>query len=298
MSKRRADSASRAARARRLGCAHTAEDAPALEQRARADFEAGRIARGDRDDASAWWRSTPEDAEAHFLLGVMMLRTDRVAEAEARARARGRARAAQREDARGLRPRAARPEALERRRERARALALVRAGRAEHDRRARRALSPLRRPGQVRGALRAVRLAARAAQPASRSPRASSARSRPRATACASVRRRPRRRWRARARPEPSQRLAHAQQRNGSAAAVVHDAFARLVTTRAVERLARQRGHQLHAARTPRIAPPPRRARGSAAPRLCACDGDACTSRARAPHRAPGRAARRSRPGD
>ena len=64
-----------------LGCAHTAEDAPALEQRARADFEEGRIVEA-IETMQRVVALAPEDAEAHFLLGVMMLRTDRVAEAE------------------------------------------------------------------------------------------------------------------------------------------------------------------------------------------------------------------------
>jgi Flp pilus assembly protein TadD len=64
-----------------LGCAHTAEDAPALEQRARADFENGRVVEA-IETMQRVVALTPEDAEAHFLLGVMMLRTDRVAEAE------------------------------------------------------------------------------------------------------------------------------------------------------------------------------------------------------------------------
>ncbi len=65
-----------------LGCATTVEDLPLLESRARADFEAGRteeaIETMERAVALA-----PDDAEAHFLLGVMKLRTDRVIEAEA-----------------------------------------------------------------------------------------------------------------------------------------------------------------------------------------------------------------------
>jgi Flp pilus assembly protein TadD len=65
-----------------LGCAHTAEDAPRLEQRARADFEAGRIFEAIETMQRAV-ALAPDDAEAHFLLGVMMLRTDRVVEAEA-----------------------------------------------------------------------------------------------------------------------------------------------------------------------------------------------------------------------
>ena len=64
-----------------LGCAHTAEDAPRLEQQARADFESGRTVEA-IETMQRVVALAPEDAEAHFLLGVMMLRTDRVAEAE------------------------------------------------------------------------------------------------------------------------------------------------------------------------------------------------------------------------
>lgn len=64
-----------------LDCAHTAEDAPRLEQRARADFEAGRIVEAIETMQRAV-ALAPDDAQAHFLLGVMMLRTDRVGEAE------------------------------------------------------------------------------------------------------------------------------------------------------------------------------------------------------------------------
>lgn len=64
-----------------LGCAHTAEDAPRLEQQARADFESGRIVEA-IETMQRVVVVAPEDAEAHFLLGVMMLRTDRVVEAE------------------------------------------------------------------------------------------------------------------------------------------------------------------------------------------------------------------------
>ena len=65
-----------------LGCAHTAEDAPELVRRARADFESGRIVEAIETMQSAV-ALAPDDAQAHFLLGVMMLRTDRVDEAEA-----------------------------------------------------------------------------------------------------------------------------------------------------------------------------------------------------------------------
>jgi Flp pilus assembly protein TadD len=64
-----------------FGCAHTAEDVPRLTERARADFEAGEVVKAiaAMEEVVAL---TPDDANAHFLLGVMMLRTDRVAEAE------------------------------------------------------------------------------------------------------------------------------------------------------------------------------------------------------------------------
>ncbi len=64
-----------------LGCVHTAEDAPRLAVRARADFEAGRT----EEAIEAMQRVVelaPGDAQAHFLLGVMALRTNRVDEAE------------------------------------------------------------------------------------------------------------------------------------------------------------------------------------------------------------------------
>ena len=64
-----------------LGCAHTAEDAPELVQRASADFESGRTVEAIETMQRAV-ALVPDDAQAHFLLGVMMLRTDRVAEAE------------------------------------------------------------------------------------------------------------------------------------------------------------------------------------------------------------------------
>ena len=64
-----------------LGCAHTAQDAPWLESRARADFESGRVVEA-IDAMQRVVALAPENAEAHFLLGVMLLRTDRVAEAE------------------------------------------------------------------------------------------------------------------------------------------------------------------------------------------------------------------------
>jgi len=64
-----------------LGCANTPQDAPALSARARTDFEAGRT-----EDAIDAMREvvklTPDDAQAHYLLGVMALRTDRIDEAE------------------------------------------------------------------------------------------------------------------------------------------------------------------------------------------------------------------------
>ena len=64
-----------------LGCAVTAADAPQLESQARADFEAGRVA----EALAAMQRVVelaPDDAEVHFTLGVMALRTDRIDEAE------------------------------------------------------------------------------------------------------------------------------------------------------------------------------------------------------------------------
>ena len=64
-----------------LGCASTVADAPALTSRARSEFEAGRT-----EDAIGRMREvvklTPDDAQAHYLLGVMALRTDRIDEAE------------------------------------------------------------------------------------------------------------------------------------------------------------------------------------------------------------------------
>jgi Flp pilus assembly protein TadD len=64
-----------------LGCATTVEDAPTLTASARADFEAGRT-----EDALETMRTVvqlaPDDPQAHFLLGVMALRTDRIDEAE------------------------------------------------------------------------------------------------------------------------------------------------------------------------------------------------------------------------
>jgi Flp pilus assembly protein TadD len=64
-----------------VGCANTVEDAPALTSRARADFEAGRTEEA-IETMRAVVQLTPDDAQAHFLLGVMALRTDRVDEAE------------------------------------------------------------------------------------------------------------------------------------------------------------------------------------------------------------------------
>jgi tetratricopeptide (TPR) repeat protein len=64
-----------------LGCAYTAQDAPQLTERARADFEAGRVVEA-IDTMQRVVALAPDDAQAHFLFGVMMLRTDRVADAE------------------------------------------------------------------------------------------------------------------------------------------------------------------------------------------------------------------------
>jgi len=68
-----------AASALALACAHS--DPHALSERARADFAAGRTA-----EAIAQMREAvalaPDDAEAHFALGAMLLRTERVDEAE------------------------------------------------------------------------------------------------------------------------------------------------------------------------------------------------------------------------
>jgi Flp pilus assembly protein TadD len=64
-----------------LGCAHTAEDVPQLKREARADFEAGHS--GDAiETMQEVVALAPEDAEAHFLLGVMLLRTDYLTDAE------------------------------------------------------------------------------------------------------------------------------------------------------------------------------------------------------------------------
>jgi Flp pilus assembly protein TadD len=64
-----------------LGCANTVMDAPALTSLARGEFEAGRT-----EEAIEMMREvvklTPDDAQAHYLLGVMALRTDRIEEAE------------------------------------------------------------------------------------------------------------------------------------------------------------------------------------------------------------------------
>ena len=64
-----------------LGCASTLDDAPALTARARSDFDAGRTEDA-IDTMRAVVKLTPDDAQAHYLLGVMALRTDRVDEAE------------------------------------------------------------------------------------------------------------------------------------------------------------------------------------------------------------------------
>ena len=64
-----------------LGCASTVGDAPALISSARADFEAGRTEEA-LETMRAVVNLTPDDPQAHFLLGVMALRTDRVDEAE------------------------------------------------------------------------------------------------------------------------------------------------------------------------------------------------------------------------
>ena len=64
-----------------LGCASTADDPPALTARARADFEAGRTEEA-LETMRAVVKLDPDDAQAHYLLGVMALRTDRIAEAE------------------------------------------------------------------------------------------------------------------------------------------------------------------------------------------------------------------------
>jgi Flp pilus assembly protein TadD len=64
-----------------LGCALTAADAPQLEAQARADFEAGRVAEA-LDTMQRVVEIAPDDAEAHYLLGVMALRTDRIEQAE------------------------------------------------------------------------------------------------------------------------------------------------------------------------------------------------------------------------
>jgi Flp pilus assembly protein TadD len=63
------------------GCALTAEDAAQLTQRARADFEEGKVVEA-TDAMQRVVVLTPDDADAHYLLGVMWLRTDRVDEAE------------------------------------------------------------------------------------------------------------------------------------------------------------------------------------------------------------------------
>ena len=147
-----------------LGCAHTAEDAPRLEQQARADFEAGRIVVA-IETMQRVVALAPEDAEAHFLLGVMLLRTDRVVEAEVEL---ARAIALAPRDAKML---AAYGLALRAQKRWSDAeSALVRSllfAPGEPSTIA--ALGELYRlsgrPGQVRRALRAVRLAARAARP-------------------------------------------------------------------------------------------------------------------------------------
>jgi Flp pilus assembly protein TadD len=64
-----------------LGCAHTAGDAPQIAARARADFEAGRTEQA-IDAMGEVVKLTPDDAQAHYALGAMQLRTNRVDEAE------------------------------------------------------------------------------------------------------------------------------------------------------------------------------------------------------------------------
>ena len=64
-----------------LGCAHTAQDAPQIAARARADFEAGRTEAA-IEAMHEVVTLTPDDAQAHYALGVMQLRTNRVDLAE------------------------------------------------------------------------------------------------------------------------------------------------------------------------------------------------------------------------
>lgn len=64
-----------------LGCASKPSDAPALTARARADFEAGRTEQA-LETMRAVVKLAPDDAQAHYLLGAMALRTDRISEAE------------------------------------------------------------------------------------------------------------------------------------------------------------------------------------------------------------------------
>jgi Flp pilus assembly protein TadD len=70
-----------AACAMALGCASTPDDVPALEAQARSDFEAGRTEEA-IEVMRRVVRLTPDDPQAHYLLGVMALRTDRTDEAE------------------------------------------------------------------------------------------------------------------------------------------------------------------------------------------------------------------------
>jgi Flp pilus assembly protein TadD len=64
-----------------LGCASTVADAPALTAQARAEFEAGRTEQA-LETMREVVRLDPSDPQAHYTLGVMALRTDRLDEAE------------------------------------------------------------------------------------------------------------------------------------------------------------------------------------------------------------------------